>query len=335
MEKKIAYFQLLKQLDSGKVETVYHFTGEEDFLKEEAWKKIVTLLVPEDLKNFNLDFLYGAETSLDQIISKVSTAPVNAQKRAVILFDLHKLSDFSKEMLLKFLPKFPNSVCLILLSPKLDPKVKKAKFYTALGELSTTVDFPKLWDNQISAWITNRMRMYGKRFDGNATSILQDLVGSNLADLAGEIDKLVIYVGESNMITSADVELVAGLSRTHTVFQLMDSIGERDCQKSLEILKGLILAGEKPGGMIFWLTQHLERLIQTKELASPSTSALATLFRVKPYLATKYQNQAPNFSLGELEKGLIFLYQTDVDLKSSLMPDNILMELLVYNLCHL
>jgi DNA polymerase-3 subunit delta len=335
LEKKLTYLELLKQIDSGRVENAYHFTGEEDFLKEEAWKKIVSLLVPESLRSFNLDFLYGAETSVDQIYSKVSTAPVNAKKRVVVLFDLHKLSDFPKEMLLKFLPKLPNSTCLILLSPKLDVRAKKAKFYTALEKLTTTVEFTGLWDNQIPSWVINRVIEKGKKIEGNAARILQDLVGNNLSDLASEIDKLVIYVGEKDTITSADVESVAGLSRTHTVFQLIDSIGERDCKNSLQILTNLILAGENPGGIIFWLTHHLEMLIQTKEFTSSSTESLASYIKTKPFLASKYQKQAQNFNLQELEKGLIFLYQTDVDLKSNLMPDKLLMELLVYNLCHL
>jgi DNA polymerase-3 subunit delta len=340
MEKKITYFQLLKQLDSGpmdpvdKVERAYHFTGEEDFLKEEAWRKIALLLVPENLRSFNLDFLYGSETSPDQIFSKVSTAPVNAKKRVVILFDLHKLSDFSKEMLLKFLPKLPSSTCLILLSPKLDARAKKTKFYTALEKLTTTVELSRMSDNQIQTWITDRIKERGKRIEENAVRILQDLVGNNLGDLATEIDKLIIYVGEKNVITSTDGELVAGLSRTHTVFQLMDSVGERDCKTALQILRNLVLSGEKPGGMIYWLTEHLERLIQTKEF-SGSPSSLASYLKVQPFLVPKYQKQAPNFSIEELEKGLILLYQTDVDLKSNLMPDKLLMELLVYNLCHL
>lgn len=331
MEKKLTYFQFLKQIDSGKVETTYHFTGDEDFLKEEAWRKIASLLVPENLKSFNLDFLYGAETSADQLYSKVSTAPVNAKKRVVVLFDLHKLSDFSKEMLLKFIPKLPNSVCLILLSPKL---ISKAKFYTTLGEFATTVDFTRLWDNQTQAWITDRMRERGKRMEEGAVQVLHGLVGNDLSDLANQIDKLITYVGEKELITSVDVEAVVDLSRTHTVFQLIDSIGERNCKASLEILSNLLLSGEKPGGMIYWLTEHLERLIRTKEF-SGSTSSLASFLKVQPFLVSKYQKQAPNFSLEELEKGLILLYQTDVDLKSNLMPDKILMELLVYNLCRL
>lgn len=335
MEKKLTYFELLKKIDSGKVETAYHFTGEEDFLKEEAWRKIASLLVPENLRSFNLDFLYGAETSADQIYSKVSTAPVNTKKRAVVLFDLHKLSDFSKEMLLKFLPKLPSSTCLILLSPKLDVRAKKAKFYTAIEKLTTTVEFTGLWDNQIPSWVINRVKEHGKRIEENAVQILHNLVGNDLGDLASEINKLVIYVGEKGVITSADVESVAGLSRSHSVFQLTDSIGERDCKNSLKILNNLILAGENPGGIIFWLTHHLEMLIQTKEFGSTSLDSLTAYLKTKPFLASKYQKQAQNFNLQELEKGLILLYQTDVDLKSNLMPDKLLMELLVYNLCHL
>jgi DNA polymerase-3 subunit delta len=338
MEKKTTYPKWLNQLKSGsgdfaeKIESLYHFTGDEDFLKEEAWRKIVSILVPDDLKSFNLDLLYGAEISADQIINKASTSPINAKRRVVVVFDLHQLSPFSKDVLLSFLPQLTDSVCLILLSPKI---TSQAKFYKALGELATTVEFNPLWESQTSDWITNRIKEQGKKIERNDVQILQNLVGNNLADLAKEIDKLVTYIGEKERITSSDVEEVGGMSRTHTVFQLIDSIGERDCKRSLVILRNLILSGEKPGGIIFWLTEHLERLIQTREFSSGSGRSLASFLKVKPFLASKYQKQAPNFSLKELEKGLHLLYRTDVDLKSNLMPDKILMELLVYNLCHL
>ncbi len=338
MEKKITYLQWLNRLNADykdsaeKVESLYHFTGDEDFLKEEAWKRIASLLVPDNLKSFNLDLLYGAEISADQIINKACISPINAKRRVVVVFDIHKLSPFSKDVLLSFLPKLPDSVCLILLSPKI---TSQAKFYKALEKLTTTVEFPRLWENRTSDWITNRIKEQGKKIERNAVQILQNLVGNNLSELAKEIDKLVTYIGERDSITSSDVEEVAGLSRTHTVFQLVDSIGERDCKNSLLILRNLILADEKPGGIIFWLTEHLERLIQTKEFPSGSGKSLAAFLKTKPFIASKCQKQAPNFSLEELEKGLNLLYQTDVDLKSNLMPDKILMELLVYNLCHL
>ncbi len=339
MAKKISYSQLLNQLKGArkdsvdKVDKLYHFTGDEDFLKEQVWRRMASVLVPESLKSFNLDLLYGDQTSGDQIINKASTSPVFAKKRLVVVFDLQKLSPFSKDVLLSFLPQLPDSVCLILLSPKI---ATQSKFYKALEKLATTVEFNRLWESQIPAWITERVKAQGKRIEKQAVYILQELAGNNLGDLAKEIDKLLTYIAERQTITFSDVESVVGLSRSHTVFQLIDSVCERNKKKAFLILRNLILAGEKPGSIIFWLTQHFEKLIQTKEYSPDSgQGSLVSLLKTKPFLVTKYQKQAKNFSMEELEKGLILLYQTDVDLKSNLMPDRILMELLVYNLCHL
>jgi DNA polymerase-3 subunit delta len=338
MTKKLSYAEFLNTLKSSskepadQVKSLYHFTGEEDFLKEEAWKKLVSILVPPELKSFNLDLLYGAETSTDQIINTVSTLPVNAKKRVVVVFDLHKLSPFSKDALLLFLPKLPDSVCLIFLSPKINTQTK---FYKSLERFATTVEFNKLWENKVMDWISNRVKEQGKKIDKDAVRMLQDSVGTDLAEVASEIEKLLTYVGNKETISESDVQTVVGISRTHTVFQLIDSIGEKNCGNSLLILNTLILSGEKPGGMIFWLTNHLERLILTKEFRPGPGKSLASMLRLPPFLASKYQNQAPNFTMDGLQKGLQLLYQVDVDLKSNLIPDKTLMELLVYNLCQL
>jgi DNA polymerase-3 subunit delta len=145
----------------------------------------------------------------------------------------------------------------------------------------------------------------------------------------------VIYIGEKKEVTCSDVESAVGMSRTHNVFQLIDSIGEKDTQKALLILRSLMLMGERPGGIIFWLTEHLERLILTKEYSSRSGGSLASVLGLPPFVASKCQKQAPNFTLEQLEKGVMLLYQADVDAKSNLMPDRILLELLTYNLCQL
>lgn len=329
------YFELLNGIKSGKIDSLYHFTGEEDFLKEEAWRKISSILVPEDLKSFNLNLLHGSETNAVEIINKASTLPMNSEKRLVVVFDVHKLSPFYKDVLLSYLPKFPDFTCLILISPKLPPNVEKTKFYSTLKKLATTVEFRRLYDDKIPAWIEAKVRKYGKNIERGALQILYNYVGNNLSDLANEIEKLVRYAGDRESINSSDVESVVGLSKIYNIFQLNDAIGERDCKKGLEILKNLFLIGEKPGTVIYRLTEHFERLIKAKSFLPQKGASLASILKVHPYFVQKYPRQAENFSQDELEKGLVLLYQTDVGLKSSLMPHKILMELLVYNLCHL
>jgi DNA polymerase-3 subunit delta len=326
------YFELLNRIKSGKIDNLYHFTGEEDFLKEEAWRKLSSILIPEDLKSFNLDLLQGSETSAVEIINKASTSPINSERRLVVIFDVHKLSPFYKDILLSYLSKLPDFTCLILISPKL---TSKTKFYSALDKLATTVDFQRLYDDKIPAWIEAKVKEYKKKIEKGALQILHNYVGNNLSDLANEIEKLVRYVGDRESINSSDVESAVGLSKTYNIFQLNDAIGERDCKKGLEILKNLFLLGEKPGTVIYRLAEHLERLIKTKNFVPQKGASLASTLKVHPYFVKKYPGQAENFSQDELERGLVLLYQTDVGLKSSLMPDKILMELLVYDLCHL
>ena len=326
------YSELANRIEAGKIDPLYHFTGEEDFLKEEAWRKISSILIPEDLKSFNLDLLYGSETSAVEIINKTSTLPINSEKRLLVIFDIHKLSPFYKDVLLSYLPKLPHFACLILISPKL---TSKTKFYTTLDKLATTVDFRPLYDSQIPAWVQARVKEYGKKMEPAALQILHNYVGNNLSDLASEIEKLVIYVSDRERISSADAESVVGQSKSYNIFQLSDAIGERECRKALEILKELFLLGEKPGTVIYRLSEHFERFIKVKSSPSQKGASLASFLKVHPYFVQKYQKQAKNFNQEELERGIVLLYQTDVGLKSSLMPDEILMEVLVYKLCHL
>ncbi len=128
---------------------------------------------------------------------------------------------------------------------------------------------------------------------------------------------------------------MVGQSKSYTIFQLNDAIGERESKKALEALKELFLLGEKPGTLIYRLSEHFERYIKVKSFPHQKGTSLSSTLKVHPYFVPKYQKQAKNFSQEELERALILLYQTDVGLKSSLMPDQILMEVLVYKLCHL
>jgi DNA polymerase-3 subunit delta len=330
-----AFQSTLKALcrdSSTSLERLYYFTGDEDFLKQEAVKSLVSAVVLPELRSFNLDQLYGSETSADEIIDRASTVPVNAERRLVVVYDLQKLSPFSKDMLLAFLPKLPDSTCLILLSPKMS---KSGKFYDQLEALAATVKFDRLFENRVPMWVSDRVRERGRRIDRDAVTALVDAAGTDLGDLASEIEKLIIYVGDRETITAKDVQAAAGLSRSHNVFQLIDFMGERNCSRALLALNELLLSGERPGGLVFWLTNHLERLIFSKEFKPGSGRSLASFLRLPPYLASKYQRQAANFTIEALEQGLQLLYRTDVELKSNLMPDKTLMELLIYQLCHL
>lgn len=330
---KISCQEFLKRAEKKKISRAYLFSGEEEFQKRETLDRLIQLLIPPSHKSFNLDILHASRSSTVEIINKTSTFPLGTEKRLIIVYDIDKLTPSDKNLLIPHLKGIPESSCLILVTAGSD---KRKKFFLDLEKTITVVDFPKLYENQIPSWITNRVKGYGKSIKKEAIQVLQSWAGKSLPDLANEIEKLLIFVGDKNTITSEDVKQVAGYTGTNDIFQLLNSVGHKNTKQALEILNNLFFYSHPTGTIIHWLTEHLIRLLKIKEFDyKKSEIPLTSYLRTHNYFLKDYKEQSKNFNREQLQNGFLLLYQADMDLKTSFLPSDLILELLVYNLCHL
>jgi DNA polymerase-3 subunit delta len=327
------YWDLIKSFDRKNLKSLYHFTGEEEFLKNEALSKLIKILIPDKVKDFNLNLLYASQIDVYEIINSCSTFPLNNPQRVVVLYELDKLSPKSKEDLLSFLPNIPKTTYLVMTSLKTKAD---SKFYKTLSQIAETVEFNPLYEDQVPAWIMDRVKSYNLKIDQNALELLQNSVGNNLSDLANELEKLYSFLGKRERIKLEDVKVVVGQTKTTNVFELANSVGRKDSENPLFILEKLLLAGERPPAIIYWLTQHFIRLIKTRGFDSNKIAIpLSTYLGIRPFFVRDYKSQAQNFSLEELEEALLLLYQADLEIKSNRLPNKLALELLIYKLCNL
>ncbi|MDP2960885.1 MAG: DNA polymerase III subunit delta [candidate division Zixibacteria bacterium] len=326
------YAEFITQIEKGKISPLYHFSGEEELLKREAVEKLIWLLIEPTLKSFNLDFVQARETKAEEIINLCATLPFGSKKRMVIVYDIQKLHPKHKDELSKYLPHIPESSCLILFSNKVD---KRLKFYQDLKQTATEIEFYPLKDDEVSDWIGERVEKYRKKMEPKGVALLLEAVGNNLFELSNELEKLAIYVQDKELIDLKDIENVVGYTKTENVFQLNQAIGEKKLNQALKILKDLSLSKGKETSIIFMLGDHFLKLYQIKASAEKNMHNLAYLLRIYHGSVQEYQNQAKNFSLEQLEKGLSLIYQADLDLKSGKMPQKFIVELLIYELCRL
>ena len=326
------YSEFIAQIEKGKISPLYHFTGEEEFLKREAVEKLIEILIEKGLKSFNLDFVQARETKAEEIINLCATLPFGSQKRMIVVYDIQKLHPKHKDELSKYFPHIPESSCLVVISNRVD---KRLKFYQDLKKSATEVEFSLLSDEEVLDWINERVKKYHKKIDSKGIELLLEAVGNNLYELSNELEKLAIYVQEKELIDLEDIENVVGYTKTENIFQLNQAIGEKKLNQALKILKDLSLSKGKETSIIFMLGNHFLKLYQIKASTEKNIYNLAHLLRIYYGLVQEYQNQAKNFSLEQLEKGLSLIYQADSDLKSGKMPQKLLIELLIYELCRL
>lgn len=328
---KCTYQKLMKDIDRGELSPVYFFYGPEELLKEEAVQSLIQRLVQQELRDFNLDILYGDETDWAQIIDRVMALPMMAERKVVMVRNVNQLTPSSRKRLLeRLVTPFPHA-CLILTAPEVK---SSEQFYKELEKVACHVNFRPLWENKIPEWVQHRARKHGKSMDPEAIRLLSDSIGNNLIALDNEIRKLAIYVGERPGISPQDVEAVVGQLRVHTVFEFCDAVGFRDLSKAMALLSRL-LETEDIGVLLGNIRRRFSQLAKVRRMSRKGEPLDHVAFdlHISPIYVRKYIQQSANFDEDELENAFNQLYETELKLKTGCQKPKTAMTLLVYHLC--
>ena len=154
---------------------------------------------------------------------------------------------------------------------------------------------------------------YKVNVDDTTLNYLIEMVGINLQNLMNEIRKLIEYAGEGNTITKDAVNELAIKQIESVIFDLTDSLGKKNIENSLIVLKNLLYAKEPIQKIFVTLYNHFKKIYITK-IALREKLNVAESLNLKPnqtFLTTKYKQQAKYFEEIELNKILKELSNLD------------------------
>jgi len=222
---------------SGKFAPVYLLHGDDDYLKEEGLRQLVDLAVDPATRDFNYEVRRGAELSGETLGSLLGTPPMMAERRVLVVRDPGALKKDARAALDRFLHAPPPDVVVLLVAPA-DGKVDKA-----LLERAEPLEFAPLDGDRVPKWIAYRAEQLGARITPAALTLLQDAVGSDLAQLALELEKLASFVegtGAERVIDEAAVSAIVGVRKEETLGALLDAVAARDAAAALALVPGLL-----------------------------------------------------------------------------------------------
>lgn len=326
------YQDLIKEIETGKVKPVYLFSGEEEYLKEEALRKIKETLIKLEFSQFNYDLLSGKEISGTELLNRLLTLPVGGEKRLVVIRDAQKLNPSIKEKIMEYLENPSQDACLILWAPQVD---LKKKFYATIEKEGKSVVFHPLRDRELSLWVKDYLFLRKRRISGDALNLLVERVGNNLGEMAGELEKLLIHVEQRNEINLGDVESLVGIVKSHTIFELTDAIGKKREKEALGILSRMMDGGTSATEILYMIARQFRLLLRTKDLLEKKLSEekITKVLALRPFVVKNLVSQAKNFSLEKLIESFENLLQAEVEIKSSIKTPRMVLELLILKLC--
>ena len=329
--------QLIADLSAGKYKPVYLLTGEENYYIDVVSDYFEQNIIDPSVRDFDQTVVYGRDVDMATVISTAKRYPMMSPIHLVIVKEAQDIAVREWELLATYLQHpSPQSVLVFCYRhKKLD---KRTAVYKAIDKTGCIYETPKVWDNQVPAWIKNEVMSKGFSINEKATYLIAESVGNDLGKIANELKKLYPLLPEGGTIDETLVEQQIGISKDYNIFELQKAIGRRDPVMCNRIVNHFAANPKKnPIQMMLpVLYGYFLKIMFYHQLENKSDAA--KVLGVAPTFVKDYATAAANYPLGKLATCIGYLYDADLRSKgvrnSGNVTDGELMKELIFKVIH-
>ncbi|HEY6331208.1 MAG TPA: DNA polymerase III subunit delta [Blastocatellia bacterium] len=336
----ISFTQFRRQVKEGRIDPLYLFTGEEDYLHNRALD-VLQQSVDPSTRDFNVSVhIMGGDSlgtaagsgrdSAASAIDMANMMPMMSGRRIVVVRDFEKISEREVELVMEYLKRPADTSAVVFQSPSLD---QRRKLTTALLKTCTVVSLDHPSEREAGQWAEEYLKRRGCQIDAAALGNLVGLVGASMSRLAREMDKLATYSSNSR-INNGMVEALVPRVRTHTSWELWEAIIKRDRRHALRLAARLLDDGEEPVLIIGALASLYRRMLLGKELINRGAPSYEVQKATGQYgeRAGRFNARLMAMPRDEIIRGIRRIAQADDDLKNSVGSPRLQVEYLVAEL---
>lgn len=334
---------LRKAIQQRSFERAYYLFGDDEYLKEETVRQLIDAAVEPGTREFNLDVRRGNEVDVESLLSMLSTPPMMAERRVVVVRDVHAIKKDVRAALERYLANPAPDVIAILIAPA------GAKGDAALSAAATAVEFEPLSGDRVPKWVVHHVTTaLRSTMTPDAVDLLISAVGNDLPQLAAELDKLASFANGAP-IDEAAVGAVVGVRRGETLGDLLDRVLAHDAPGALAVIDH-VLAQPKITGVsivmalttqtlaLAWARSARDRGVPAagieRELYALLKEGGAYPGRAWGEAVSAWSRAVPAWTARELERAVDALLAADRALKETrLSSENQLLASLVLTLC--
>ncbi len=306
---------ILSKLKKKEFTPIYFLHGTEALYIDQVVDFIEKNALTESEQSFNQTLLYGRDVEASQIVEICSRLPMMASHQVVIVKEAQEIKgfDFFEKYFLKPVP----STILVLAYKHKKIDKRKVIFKNLLKNSNVTVlETAEIRDYEVAAWIGNYVKTQNLNFSPKAIQLLAEFLGTDLAKITHEIDKLFLIKGKGASISEEDIEKNIGISKEYNIFELTNALGERNNLKSHQIVNYFIM---NPKSLFLPLAistvySFYTKLFLVKYTPNSEIRNLGSILKINPYIAKNFVQYASNYELVQIKN--IFDILKDYDLKS-------------------
>jgi len=343
-----SYKKILEDLKNNIFFNIYFLMGEESYFIDKITNHFTQNFIKDEYKSFDQEIIYGKDTDINTIINRCKRFPMMSEKQLIIIKESQNLSFFknNKENELKNFNNYlsnPSKQTFLLFAFKnkvLDQRKKiTKKIIENCVVLNTEDKENRIYDNQLPEWIKSEVKQNKFSIDERAIIILIENIGNNLNKIENELQKVYLNKKDNQIINSNDIEMYVGINRDYNLFELQDSLINKDLHKAIKIIS-YFESNSKNNPMqktILFLFNFFSKLLFVMSHKVKETQKISQILKIHPFAAKSYMKATSKYSMNEVKR--IIKYCKEIDLISKGIKYNnnkggILLKELIYKMTY-
>ena len=344
------------EVRARKLRPAYVLVGDEAFFQRRCRLALLEHLVAPDSRDFCLQELDLAETSLAEVLDRARTPSLMAPFQVFLIRGVKTLygrgSHDDEFAAIEAYVKNPNPDAVLIFVAdhisipadarrmELTDKERYERIRETLGPFCGVVELARVEEGEGARWIIEFAASKGVKVEPDAARELVDSLGADLMLISSELEKLMLYVGEKKRITLGDVEAMVLAAKQRSLYELTDAISAKDRTRALEVLDALLTAGgadDAAIGHLYMLAKTFRQMLVISERRVRDQrqlwQALWQGFRVPPFAADDLIRQARRYSSRrDLTRALRLIARADLAVRSNPPSKRLVLEQLVLEL---
>lgn len=318
--------RIVSDIKSNNYARVYVLYGEEAHLRNIYLKQLLNALECED-GNMNYTAFSERPVSEEAVISICETLPFFADRRVVLINDSGLLKD-KAGALADYVPELPDYCILIFSENEAD---KRGKLYKACAAYDRAIEFSMMKEADIQTWVLKKLAANGKKIRKSVMEAFMQSAGTDLGYIDCELEKLIAYTGEREVITAEDVAAICSPVIENRIFDMTRAVSEGNVSEALDIYADLKALKEQPMHILFLLSRQFDQLLRIRMLDAEGKGQqqIADVLKMHPYAVKKNMHIARKYSPEELQRALEKMVEAEEDVKTGKITDALAAELMI------
>jgi len=348
--------RFISEIAGRKMRPAYVLIGDELFFRDRCRAGVIQHLVQPDMREFSVNDVDLADTSLAEILDRARTPSLMAPFQVFFIRNVKLLygrgSHQTEFEAIEAYCEDPNPAALLIFVAdhisipadvrrmEMTDRDRYERIRETLGEFCGIVELARVDESDGVRWVIDTAAQQNVTIDQEAARELIDSLGADMMLISNELEKLILFVGEKKRITLGDVETLVLAAKQRSLYELTDAISAHDRPRALETLQAILSSGDGEDaaiGHLYMLARTFRQMLVVLEKNVRDSRAIWQVlwqgFRVPPFAADDLIRQARRYkSRRELTRALRLVARADAALRSNPPSKRLVLEQLVLEL---